>query len=506
MSFALWIAVVAQMMMGAFDTFYHHEGTERLAWRPGQRTELLLHGVRNLAYSVLFMTLGFAEPRGAWAAALLALLFAELIITLWDFVEEDRTRALPASERVTHTLLTLNYGVILAMLVPWLWANAGLPSAIRPAHHGWLGAFCAVAAVGVVISGLRDLEAAARNRRLHVTPAAELAAGLPWRRVLVTGGTGFVGRRLVAALAGAGHDVIVLSRNPKRALAGQHFGLVRAIGSLDELPAATPIDAIVNLAGEPISNGLWTLAKRRRILSSRLRTTRDVVRLIARLDRRPEALVSGSAIGWYGLRGDELLGEGAQGVPCFSRRICVAWEAAARRAEAMGVRVVRLRIGLVFDRDGGMLARLLLPFEYALGGRIGSGRQWLSWIHRDDLVRLIVHCLASPAVSGAVNATAPAPVTNEIFAAALGKALRRPSLLPLPAAPLRLALGDFADELLLGGQRVLPAAALASGFEFLYPEVDRALAAICGSRPLPQKASPPLPRRDVHPAYGPMLR
>jgi uncharacterized protein (TIGR01777 family) len=184
----------------------------------------------------------------------------------------------------------------------------------------------------------------------------------------------------------------------------------------------------------------------------------------------------------------------------------VAWEAAARRAEALGVRVVRLRIGLVFDRDGGMLARMLLPFEYGLGGRIGSGRQWLSWIHRDDLVRLIGHCIATPSVSGAVNATAPVPATNAQFAAALGKALRRPAILPLPAAPLRLVLGDFADELLLGGQRVLPAAALASGFEFAYPDLPKALAAICGSRAPRAKPSAPLPQTRWHPAEGAMLR
>jgi uncharacterized protein (TIGR01777 family) len=488
----LWTFVFVQMLMGAFDTVYHHEATERLAWRPGQQVELTLHGVRNLLYAVLFAVLGWSEPRGGWAAGLLLLLLVELGITLWDFVEEDRTRSLPASERVTHTLLTLNYGVILALLVPWLWGNAAQPTALPPASYGAISWFCALAAFGVIVSGFRDLEAARRCRRLRDVPAADLAAALPGRRsILVTGGTGFIGRRLVTALAGAGHEVIVLSRDPRRATTDLRHHFVRAIGSLDEVGSAEPIDAIVNLAGEPISNGPWTRAKRRRILASRLCVTREIHRLVARLEHKPEVLVSGSAIGWYGLRGDETLGEDSAGTACFSRRVCLAWEREARRADAFGVRVILLRTGLVLDRDGGMLARLLLPFEFGLGGRIGHGRQWMSWIHRDDLVRLIVHCLATPALRGAVNATAPRPVTNAQFTAALGRALRRPAALPLPAAPLRLALGDFADELLLGGQRVIPTAAVASGFAFAYPDMEGALVAICGVKPRP--AAHPIP-------------
>jgi uncharacterized protein (TIGR01777 family) len=303
--------------------------------------------------------------------------------------------------------------------------------------------------------------------------------------ILVTGGTGFVGSRLVAALVAAGHDVIVLTR--AKAKADALPAPIRIVTSLDQIACDTRLDAIVNLAGEPISDAPWTLAKRRRILASRLRMTRGVIRLIGRLEHRPNVLVSGSAIGWYGLREERTLAEDSLGVPCFSRRICVAWEAAADGAARLGVRTVLLRTGLVLDSAGGMLSRLLAPFEFGLGGRIGSGGQWMSWIHRDDLVRLIAHAIATPGLSGPVNATAPVPVTNRAFTAALGRALARPAILPLPAWPLRLLRGDCAEELLLGGQRVVPKAALAAGFRFEYPEIGEALRAIAGREAEPER-------------------
>ena len=177
----LWAALFCQMAMGAFDTIYHHEGTERLAWRPDQAGELRLHGVRNLAYAIMFGVLGFTEPRGLWATALIALMAGELLITLWDFVEEDRTRKLPATERVTHTLLTLDYGVVLALLLP-LVGLAAAPTALTTLDNGVLGWLCAVASIGVIISGLRDLIAAQRCPRLRRCDAATLAKVLPARK------------------------------------------------------------------------------------------------------------------------------------------------------------------------------------------------------------------------------------------------------------------------------------------------------------------------------------
>lgn len=308
-------------------------------------------------------------------------------------------------------------------------------------------------------------------------PAAELSAALPaGLAILVTGGTGFVGRRLVEALVEGGHRVTVLTRDP-----GAAKGLprqARLLGSLAGVEPGERIDAVVNLAGEPIANGLWTRAKRERIIESRRAVTRECVALMERLERKPAAFVSASAIGWYGLHGDEELDERASGNDCFSRQVCMIAEAEARRAEDLGVRTVLLRIGLVIDAAGGLLQRMVLPFKLGLGGPFGRGQHWMSWIHRDDLVRLICHAIATPGLSGPVNATAPEPVRNSDFTRALGKALNRPAVIPVPAAPLRWVAGDLARELLLGGQRVLPAAALRSGFSFAYPDLTGALKAI----------------------------
>jgi uncharacterized protein (TIGR01777 family) len=325
--------------------------------------------------------------------------------------------------------------------------------------------------------------------------AAELVRALqgaspPARRhVLVTGATGFIGRRLTQALASAGHEVTVLTRDlAKAATLRPPFRLVTR---LDQIPGDAAIDAVVNLAGEPIAGGLWTRRRRRRILASRLRVTRGVVRLIGRLQHPPAVLVSGSAIGWYGLWGDESLTEFDGGKRSFTHRICEAWERAARHAENYGTRVVRLRLGLVLAADGGMLGRLLLPFEFGLGGTFGRGEQWMSWIELDDLVRLIAHVIADPRYTGAVNATAPMPVQNSAFVRELARVLHRPAWLRMPAGLLRLIAGDLAKELLLGGQRVLPDKADANGFKFRHDTLRSAFAAMLGKEPASEGSGTP---------------
>jgi uncharacterized protein len=486
----LWTLVALQLAMGLFDIVYHHELTERLAWRPSQRHELVLHGVRNGIYAALFLLLGWSEPHGLLAMLVIGLMATELVVTLMDFVEEDLTRTLPASERVAHTLLALNYGAIVVLVVPVLVAWAGEPTAIVPAWYGIASLIAPLAAAGVIVFGVRDVMAACRAMRLGGANAADLVQALPaHQRVLVTGATGFVGRRLVEALVGAGHDVTVLARNPEKAAA--LASPLRLVTSLDQISSDATIDAVINLAGEPIADGPWTLAKRRRILSSRLRMTQRVVSLIARLDKRPAVLISGSAVGWYGLWRDERLTEFDGGKRCFSHRVCDAWERTAKKAERHGVRVVRLRIGLVLGLDGGMLSRLLIPFEFGLGGPLGCGRQWMSWIERDDLVRLIAHAIATPRLTGAVNATAPNPVTNATFTAELARALGRPAVMRMPAPVLHVLAGDLADELLLGGQCVLPDKADVTGFTFRHATLASALSAMLGSgaRSAPQRFS-----------------
>jgi len=288
-------------------------------------------------------------------------------------------------------------------------------------------------------------------------------------RVLVTGGTGFLGVPLCRALRGAGHTVTVLTRDP-----GHQGAPAAGWEAVDA--AVQDADALVNLAGEPIAGGRWGARRKERIVASRVDSTRTLLRAVAAAGRRPKVLVSASAVGYYGPHDDEPIDESAGQGAGFLAEVCRAWEAEAVAAEALGLRVVRLRIGIALAGDGGALARMLPPFRAFLGGPLGSGRQWMSWIHRDDVTGLVVAALADEAYAGAVNATAPQPVTNRDFSAALGRALARPSWLGAPAMALRLALGEMAD-MLLTGQRVFPQVAERLGYRFRYPDLDSALRA-----------------------------
>ncbi|MEZ5854869.1 MAG: TIGR01777 family oxidoreductase [Hyphomicrobiaceae bacterium] len=481
----LSLLLALQIAMGAFDTLYHHELTERLAWRSTAARELKLHAVRNGFYSVLFLLAAWTEPKGLIAALVLGVLAVELVITLTDFVEEDMTRRLPASERVTHTLLAVNYGAILAFIGPMLWQWAADPTGLGFVSRDWLSVLMTVSGLGVGVFGVRDWLASQRAPRLALPDAAELVSALRGRqRIVVTGATGFIGTRLVAALTAAGHDVIALVRSRQKA--SELPAPITLVESLDEIASDTAIDAIVNLAGSPVADAPWTRRNRHRILRSRLKMGRAVERLVDRLEHPPGVVVTASAIGFYGECGDVQVCEvdrpAKAGAGSFSHRSCAAVEARAMRLRAYGVRVVALRIGLVLDHEGGMLARMLPAFDLGLGGRIGDGRQWMSWISRADVVRLIAHAVASPDVDGALNATAPLPVRNSAFTAALGEVLGRPAFMWIPAWPIRAVLGQMGREILLGSQRVLPAKALATGFQFRHAKIEDALAEAVGAQ------------------------
>lgn len=293
---------------------------------------------------------------------------------------------------------------------------------------------------------------------------------------LITGGSGFIGSALSRALVADGERVSVLTRDVARA----RTRVPGAAACMDTLDDARDVDVVVNLAGENLSNRRWTPALKQEFRDSRMGTTRRVLDWIAAAARKPRVLISGSAVGWYGPRGDEELSEDSAPGEDFAARLCRDWEAEACKAEALGVRVCRLRTGIVLDHDGGALQKMLLPFRLGLGGPIGTGRQWMSWIARADIVALIRWLAANEHAVGAYNGTAPSPVTNAEFARMLGHAVRRPAVLPMPAFALKLLLGEMA-EMVLTGQRVLPKHASAAGFRFRYPELPAALAAILES-------------------------
>ncbi len=291
--------------------------------------------------------------------------------------------------------------------------------------------------------------------------------------ILITGGTGFIGRALCKDLLDKKHDITVLSRTPDKvsSVCGQQ---AKAIGSLDDIPKGTPVDAIINLAGAPIADARWTLKRKIRLLSSRITTTRQILDLIDRLEMKPEVLVSASAVGYYGDQGDTMLDEESGYKDDFAHQLCAEWERTARQAEAYSVRVCLLRIGLVIGPDGGFLKKMILPFKLGLGGRLGNGKQWMSWVHRDDLINMLLMLLERPALSGTFNGTAPNPVTNREFTQTLAKCLHRPAFLPVPAPLLKLALGEM-SILLLGGQRVIPKRFQAERFDFRFETLDHAL-------------------------------
>lgn len=332
-------------------------------------------------------------------------------------------------------------------------------------------------ALGRLAGGSRvqaQLERMFRHR--HAVLAADLESHRRFNRKLdiaVSGASGLVGSTLVAALSAGGHRVRSIVRRPS----GRADEILwdPVAGRIDGA-SLEGVDAVVNLAGENIAGGRWTAERKARIRASRVDGTALIARTLAGLDRRPEVLVTASAVGYYGDRGAEKLDETSRPGAGFLAGTCVDWEAATAAARTAGIRVVQLRIGIVLTPGGGVLARSLPLFGLGLGGALGSGAQYMSWIAREDLIGVLLRALADVNLDGPVNAVAPASVTNREFTRVLARVLRRPAVLPAPAPALRLALGrEMADELLLASTRVLPARLVSSGFSFRFPDIESAL-------------------------------
>ena len=296
-------------------------------------------------------------------------------------------------------------------------------------------------------------------------------------KILVTGATGLVGSALVPFLAGGGHEVVRLGRTTP---GGGDVRWDPDAGVL-EPDALEGLDGVVHLAGDNIATGRWTAEKKRRIKESRVKGTSLLATTLAGLERPPRVLVSASAIGFYGDRGDEELMEGSAAGSGYLSEVCREWEAATEVAEGKGIRVAHARLGVVLSKDGGALAKMLTPFRLGAGGVIGNGRQYMSWITLDDTVAAIGHLLSTESAAGPVNVVAPAPVTNGEFTRTLGRVLRRPTLFPMPGFAARLAFGEMADALLLASTRVKPAGLLDSGYAFRHGSLEEGLRHVLGA-------------------------
>lgn len=296
--------------------------------------------------------------------------------------------------------------------------------------------------------------------------------------ILITGGTGLIGRHLCKTLLAEGHELTVFSRNAA-SVPMKCGARVHALAALSNWKPDMAFDAVINLAGEPIVDARWTESRKQVLRDSRIALTGELVQRIAAAEHKPAVLLSGSAIGYYGGRGDEALSEDSGAGADFPAQLCVDWEATASAAERYGVRVCLLRTGLILSTDGGLLARMALPFKMGMGTRLGDGRQWMSWIHINDYVAMVLRLLRDEQMRGAYNMTAPAPVTNKEFTAVLAAVLHRPAPFVVPASLLKLSLGESAS-LLLEGQRVLPKRMLAVGQPIRFPELEDALKDLFG--------------------------
>jgi uncharacterized protein (TIGR01777 family) len=464
-----------QTLLGALDTLWNHELVERLPSRRSACLELALHAAHEFVYVFVFLALAWRAWHGAWVLCIVAALLLEVALTATDFVIEDRTRRLSAFERLLHTALTLLFGVFLMAIAPILIGWLQQPTAIQKTSYGGFSVLLTMMAAGMAAWGIRDGLAALKHSRPAewVRNPIETADRPSGRGVLITGATGFIGGHVVRAMRKRGDTVWVWTREADRALVrfGPH---VHVATKLADIPADARIDVVINLAGAQVFGQPWTKARRQLLVDSRVNTTQSVLDWCATRLQPARVMVTASAIGFYGPAGDEWLTEDSQAKDVFQSRLCAEREGAANVAETQGIRVVNLRIGLVLGLDGGIFPRLALPARAGCAARIGDGKQWMSWIHVADLLRIIETVIDDTSWRGAINAVSPAPERQGDFQRALARAYSRPFFLRVPGRALRFALGEMA-QLLVEGQRVAPQRLLRAGFEFRFFTLASAL-------------------------------
>ena len=289
--------------------------------------------------------------------------------------------------------------------------------------------------------------------------------------ILITGGTGFIGSALCARLLKDNNKLVILSRHPERIKSP-----INAISDLNDLQDNDVFDVVINLAGEPIANKRWSEQQKNKIVSSRINMTEQLISYLEKTDKKPKILISGSAIGYYGIsKTDDEIDEKGERDESFSSQLCQQWEAVALKAEALGIRTCLIRTGIVLGENGGALSKMLLPFKMCAGGVIGHGKQWMPWIHLDDLVGIIFYCIDHDNLNGPINGTSPKPVTNAEFTKTLGMVLKRPTIFPMPAIVVKLLMGQMGEELLLAGKKIVPKKVLATGYTFKYEVLADAL-------------------------------
>ncbi|MBB1631413.1 TIGR01777 family oxidoreductase [Cupriavidus sp. UME77] len=483
--------LIAQGLMGAFDTVWHHELRCALPQQHNAAPELRLHAIRAVLYGVLFGGLAWFAWGGAWLVPLWAIVAIEILLTLRDFVVEDQTRSLPPSERVTHTVLAINGGVIFGLLAWHSQAWWELPSGLHFHPQGWQSWVLSVFALGVAASGVRDAFASrSLAARAGAAPSFDFAGADPSRRAqlfLLTGGTGFIGQALVRSLLADGHRVTIWARNPR--VAAQLFdGRAACVGSLAQIDPAVRFDVVINLAGAPILGPRWSAARKRSLVESRVGTTRALAAWLAAAAHRPRLMINGSAVGFYGIQGDDDLSqrtEASAPQDIFASQLCQQWEDAARAVTPLGIPLAILRLGVVYGHQGALPA-MLMPVWLGLGGPMGSGRQAQSWVHIHDVLGVIAWLCrgdaaqAAPAAVATYNLVAPDTPSQAGFVRAAATLLRRPAFMPTPAWPMRLALGEQAT-LLLDGLRVAPARLQQEGYAFRFPTLQLALEDLLGN-------------------------